>query len=84
MLVEAATSLTTLFLAPEGVERWETWLAAALLAAVWASTAILQVPQHRRLERGFDAEAHRRLVRTNWIRVAGWSFRALLLLDWVL
>ena len=33
---------------------------------------------------GFDAEAHRRLVRTNWVRTVGWSLRSALVLGWVL
>ena len=46
-----------------------------LLALVWASTAFLQVPAHTTLAAGFDADAHRRLVRSNWIRTATWSVR---------
>lgn len=59
------------------------WLGLGLLALVWMSTALLQVPVHRALERGFDARVHRSLVRTNWIRTVAWSARgvvALLLL----
>ena len=50
---------------------------------IWISTATLQVPQHRRLERGFDPSAHRTLVLTNWVRVVAWSLRALLVLYWL-
>lgn len=49
-----------------------------LLAVVWASTWGWQVPAHRRLERGFDAAAHRRLVATNWVRTVAWTMRAAL------
>ena len=48
---------------------------AVLLAIIWASTALLQVPLHNRLERGFDAVVHRRLVQTNWIRTVCWTAR---------
>jgi hypothetical protein len=47
----------------------------ALLALIHASTVFLQVPAHRRLSDGFDAATHDRLVRTNWIRTAGWTMR---------
>ncbi|HEX2205610.1 MAG TPA: hypothetical protein VHG91_20025 [Longimicrobium sp.] len=47
---------------------------------VWLSTALLQVPMHGRLERGFDAAAHRRLVATNWVRTVAWTARGVLLL----
>ncbi len=59
------------------------WLAlagAVLLAIIWASTALLQVPAHSRLERGFDAHVHRRLVRTNWIRTVCWTARGVVAL----
>lgn len=46
-----------------------------LLAVIWVSTFGLQVPAHRRLEAGFDAEAQRRLMGTNWIRTALWTVR---------
>lgn len=49
-----------------------------LLAAIWGSTFLLQVPCHRQLERGYDEAAIRRLVRTNWIRTVGWTLRAAL------
>ncbi|MEM9883862.1 MAG: hypothetical protein AAF800_13200 [Planctomycetota bacterium] len=54
-------------------------LALVLVIAVWAVTFAVSVPAHRRLERGFDPAAHRRLVVTNWARTALWSARAGLL-----
>lgn len=44
----------------------------------WLSTALSQVPMHRRLEGGFDMVAHRRLVVGNWVRTVGWSMRGVL------
>ena len=55
-----------------------TWLGAALVGVVWLSTALLQVPLHHRLADGFDAVAHRRLVRSNWIRTVAWTLRGAL------
>ncbi|MCR9244635.1 MAG: hypothetical protein NXI31_06355 [bacterium] len=52
------------------------WSGIALLAIAWLSTAFLQVPLHRRLERGFDSDTARRLVATNWIRTVAWTARA--------
>lgn len=49
-----------------------------LLAVIWLSTAILQVPCHTRLSRGFDERALRRLIATNWIRTAAWSARGII------
>ena len=52
----------------------------ALLAAVWMSTALLQVPCHRKLAHGFDSDIVRRLVATNWIRTVCWTLRLLVAL----
>ncbi|MGL6280626.1 MAG: hypothetical protein ACRC50_13860 [Gaiella sp.] len=76
MLVEAATALVLLAADPSLL----TVAGAALLGIVWLSTALVQVPLHGRLERGFDAEAHRRLVRSNAVRTAAWTGRAVIAL----
>lgn len=52
-----------------------TALGALLVAVIWASTFLVQVPCHRILERGWDEAAHRRFVRTNWLRTGAWSAR---------
>ena len=46
-----------------------------LLAVIHASTVVLQVPAHGRLSSGYDAAVAARLLRTNWIRTAGWTLR---------
>ena len=55
----------------------------ALVVVIWIATLLASVPMHERLARGFDAAAHRRLVRTNWIRTAAWTARGALVL-WML
>ncbi len=55
----------------------------ALLALVWASTFLVQVPLHTRLGGGHDAAVVRRLVATNWVRTIAWSARGVIAL-WVL
>jgi len=79
MLVELATAIL-LAVRPPAVPQAElvTRAGLGLLAVVWASTFLLQVPEHRRLEGGFDAAAHRQLVTTNWVRTAAWTARAVL------
>jgi hypothetical protein len=54
------------------------WLGLALLAVVWLSTFLLQVPRHRILTRGFQEQAHRGLVATNWVRTVAWTLRGVL------
>ncbi len=54
------------------------WGGLGLLGIIWLSTAVWQIPVHRRLEQGFDPAAYRQLVRGNWIRTIAWSLRGLL------
>lgn len=83
MAVEGLTALALLAAPPAGLGRVAPAAGFALLLLIWASTAWLQVPAHRRLEKGFDADCQRRLVRTNWIRTVLWTLRAPLAL-WML
>lgn len=80
MLAELATAMALLASRPEGISEFLPWMGAALLAVVWSSTALLQVPRHRALGSGFDVSAHRALVATNWLRTTAWSVRGLLAL----
>ena len=80
MLAEAATAILLLLFRPTGVPALLLWIGAALLAVVWASTALLQVPRHTRLGLGFDEAAHRELVATNWVRTVAWTLRGILVL----
>jgi hypothetical protein len=78
MLAEAASVAGILLLAPAGVPRWMAWAGLAMLAVLWISTFAVQVPLHRRLESGHDADVIRRLVLTNWLRTVFWSMRGAL------
>lgn len=80
MLLEAATAVLLLWLRPTGLSSWFVWAGIILLAVIWISTALLQVPCHETLSNGFAAEVHRRLVSTNWLRTVAWSLRGLLVL----
>jgi hypothetical protein len=88
MLAEAGSTLGMALL-PDGVGAstiapgWERWTGVALLGVIWGSTALLQVPQHTRLAQGFDLDAHRWLVLTNWLRTGAWTLRGGLVLLWV-
>ena len=76
MAVEGITSVALVVVDPSG-------LAAAglvLLIAIWLSTALLQVPCHKRLTEGFDPGTHARLVLSNWIRTLLWTCRGALAL----
>ncbi|MCA9078664.1 MAG: hypothetical protein KDA93_26805 [Planctomycetaceae bacterium] len=81
MLSEAATAVLLFQLVPDWISFHSALLGAALIMAVWVSTATLQVPQHERLSEGFESFALRKLVRTNWIRTVAWSARSVLLIQ---
>ena len=78
MLAELATGMALALAPPFAPAAFR--LGALALAGIWVSTFALQVPQHRRLARGFQSGAHATLVRTNWIRTALWTTRGGLLL----
>ena len=80
MLVEAVTAGLLVALPPAGIPAAAPAAGLALVALIWLSTGLLQVPRHRDLTLGFDRGTHRRLVATNWIRTAAWSLRAGLVL----
>ena len=60
----------------------DPWLLASLvpLAFNWLSTWRVQIPLHDKLAAGFDAQAHQRLVATNWWRTAAWTLRGICLM----
>jgi len=79
MMCELLTGLA-LLTTTSGLQRSAVIASLVLLAAAWLSTALLQIPCHQRLSRGYDAAIHRRLVATNWIRTTAWSARLIVLL----
>lgn len=50
-------------------------MGALLLAIIWISTFLIQVPLHQSLAQKFTQKGARALVRTNWIRTILWSAR---------
>ena len=74
-LMTAEAVFTVTWLADAG--SWLSVICAALVAIVWLSTMLLQVPIHNRLKSGKQEALIRRLVATNWIRTIAWSLKAL-------
>lgn len=77
MLIELATAATLCF-RTAGTDRTLALTGAALLAVIWASTWLLQVPLHNRLGTGHQPHLIRRLATSNWLRTASWTARAAL------
>lgn len=78
----AAEAITAALLWYAGV-RGSLFLGSlVLIAMIQAVTFFVEVPLHQRLSRGFDAEAHRHLVLSNWVRTLGWTARAVMVGAW--
>lgn len=84
MLIELGAALYLLFFSPVFAGSWPAAGGGALLVLAWLSTFTLQVPCHARLEKQWDKDVWRRLVRTNWIRTAAWTLRAVIIGFWMM
>lgn len=50
-----------------------------LLALIWGSTFVFQVPTHLQLEKTPTQALMNKLIHTNWIRTLSWTVRSVLL-----
>ncbi len=80
MIVELITSILIFFYPPKNVDDKLLYIGLVLTLIVWAATFFIQIPLHNKLANGFDANAHRSLVNTNWIRTIAWSLRTILVI----
>ncbi|MCC5947473.1 MAG: hypothetical protein JJT89_03365 [Nitriliruptoraceae bacterium] len=71
--VQGLTTAALLLAPPSGVPRTLVWAAAVLAVIPVVVTIVASVPAHEVLGSGFDAQAHARLVSTNWWRTLAWS-----------
>lgn len=79
MLFELATAVLLLVSAPDSFPRWAAIVGLVLIALIWLSTVLLQIPCHNQLLNGFDELTYRRLVSSNWIRTVLWTARGVLM-----
>lgn len=56
---------------------WKYLLSLIIVGLIWASTFLIQVPDHNALGKGKDDLLIDRLVKTNWIRTVLWTTKAL-------
>ncbi|MFW5691940.1 MAG: hypothetical protein ACOCX3_01170 [Chloroflexota bacterium] len=80
MLTEFLTALLIAIDPPAEVNQGTLWFGVLLIGIIWGSTLLIQMPLHSRLAAGFDDQAYRMLVISNWIRTAAWVMRGLLML----
>ena len=83
MVLEALTALWIAVDPPMTTSAGQAWLGFGLVLGIWGATATLSVPAHGALLNGFDAQAHRRLVWSNWLRTLAWSARGALVALWL-
>ncbi|GAB4363246.1 MAG: hypothetical protein OHK0021_07170 [Bryobacter sp.] len=79
MLLELALSGWLLLERPRDVPPVWLWSLAAMNLALFASTFLLQVPLHEKLQSGYSRDAIQALVASNWIRTLLWSLRSVAL-----
>lgn len=53
-------------------------LKLSLIALIWLTTFLVQVPLHNKLLAGKDLHLISKLVKTNWIRTGLWSLKGIL------
>ena len=80
MIVELFTSILIIFYPPLNIDAKLLYVGLFLTLTAWASTFFIQIPLHNKLANGFNADAHRSLVKTNWIRTIAWSLRVILVI----
>lgn len=82
MLLELLTALLALYpaLRAPQLSRNAALVSAALVLAIWLSTAALQIPLHNALSRTPTPALMHRLVLSNWLRTAVWTARSAILL----
>ncbi|MEM6327421.1 MAG: hypothetical protein AAF791_09915, partial [Bacteroidota bacterium] len=80
MVLELATAVWLVLDRPAAFPAWAVMAGLVAVGVIWVATALFSVPAHNALSVVFDAEAHRRLVATNWLRTLVWTFRAGLVL----
>ena len=77
MFAELITSVLLIWIRPEAIPLSLVIAGIVLVAINWLSTALIQMPLHLVLSKGYDRRAIRRLVRSNWLRTAAWSAHGL-------
>lgn len=79
MLAEGVTGIWLVVSPPGDAGVLLPLVAGALMAIAYGTTAFVSVPLHERLTPSYDADAHRKLVSSNWIRTFAWTARGLVI-----
>lgn len=76
--LEVITGLALVWSRPEGLGLTTVLIAGMLLAIIWITTALVQVPLHGRLAVAYDRSVLLRLVNSNRLRTGLWTARGVL------
>ncbi|REJ79104.1 MAG: hypothetical protein DWQ47_06585 [Acidobacteria bacterium] len=79
MIIELVAAMLFVFFPPNDTPLLLPVAGMCLVAIVWLSTFLIQVPLHNSISKDFDAAIHRRFVAGNWIRTACWTARSAIL-----
>lgn len=74
--IQGFTALALVGVRPTGVSIVLIVIAVLLAGVTVVATVAFALPAHASLARAFDSDAHRHLVRTNWIRTVAWTLAA--------
>lgn len=83
MLIELVTAFMLVWYRLDGIDMTFVYVGIGLVVLIWLSTALIQVPCHEKLVKGFDPSSYRWLVHSNWIRTIAWTARGALVV-WML
>jgi hypothetical protein len=65
-----AMVIVLLVVPPDGIPSWPLWASLSALTVSWVSFAVIQLPIQLHIRQTADGPAIKRLLRTDWIRVA--------------
>ena len=77
MLLEIGTAFAFYFVQSDHTDLYT--LSLVILVGIWLCTMLLSSPLHGKLNKGYDEDLIKKLIRTNWPRTILWSLRSLLL-----
>lgn len=78
-VLEALTGLWLYWRGVSGIAHWRFRWGLWLIAFIWLSSAVFQIPAYFYLSKELTPTVHAFLVYTNWLRTLAWSLRSLLL-----
>lgn len=76
--LEVITGLALVWSRPEGLGLTTVLIAGMMLAIIWITTVLVQVPLHGRLAVAYDRSVLLRLLNSNWLRTGLWTVRGVL------